>query len=792
MCGTVPSIWCLECPHVHTILFVFLKPQQRPSSADKGLRKELLQVCTNHGTPQQARNAVDTFVTLYSSKTSNEGLLKELTSPSKMTISAGCTKPEQVVSILSALAALVDRAPHTVSCSARGENAVKFAMETILLGRSGRSSNGGSLDSESDDSDNDDKKTPRRKFSSSKVNQSPVEEKYLLDNTQLSLATRRICAAIEFLVSYIRSTILASAFPQASTDSGDQRVVLLPSDRLRSLFEVLVQIIRDQGLPQCNRDRAECRARQDRAAIRQCAAINLLRLCDRRLNLEEPYLSTESWHTLGGMFLDEEPVVRCAVVEELVVFLTGQEGYEPPKGAVKLAPALRFAAYIVLCADADGVSANSRVNGNAARVGKISQRVKAAAQKCIINMRQGCDRELAQCAVGSRQMDKVSIFLPEYITPHAFHLLTYRREGPSEAATPERSKSSIGAANRTSDGSSKSLDEAAKQKMLKKRLKFLFEPLIFSLGDGADNISFLLSMTQSLAGCSPISVSEGASATIESPGSFGGRLSLDSKDRDNELVPAKDSGRDVAEAKLRCICSVSRLLLLSFVKKDVNLSEYPGSVRIPAILFKIKGRPVRATEGSKVKRSRSGKSQRPTAEVQFSPEVEAASPPGGKLCPGFSKFSSPGMSPILKSGTPTGDATPQDVEMTDRETPASNWSGKRSLRSNEKVEQFDVESDETVPDEDSDEGGEEPLTQEVRARKKRRSIPSQIKIGHSPPVCTEAKGKCQEGIPTSQKVKPLGDSNRARTKMLNTKHKGNEVVDASRAGMRRRSLRHRS
>ena len=706
-----------------------------------------------------------------------------------MTINAGSTKPEQVVSILSALAALVDRAPHTVSCSGRGENAVKFAMGTILLGRSGISNNGDSSDSDSDASDNDDKETPRRKSSSSKVNhQSPVEVKYLLDNTQLSLATRRICAAIEFLVSYIRATILASAFPQASTDIEDQRVVLLSSDRLKSLFEVLVQIIRDQGFPQCNRDRAECRARQDRAAIRQCAAINLLRLCDRRLNLEEQYLSTESWHTLGGVFLDEELVVRCTVVEELAVFLTGQEVYEPPKGAAKLAPAHRFAAYIVLCADADGASANSRVNGNAARVGKISQRVKVAAQKCINNMRQGCDRELAQCAVGSRQMDKVSIFLPEYITPHAFHLLSYRREGPSEAVTPERSKASIGAAKRTSEGSTKSLDEAAKQKMLKKRLKFLFDPLIFSLGDGADNISFLLSMTQSLADCSPINVSEEASTTIDSPGSLGGRMSLDSNDRDNGLM--QDSGREVAEAKLRCICSVSRLLLLSFIKKDVNLSEYPGSVRIPAMLFKIKGRPVRATV--KVKRSRSGKSQRPTAEVQFSPEIDAASPPG-KPSPGFSKFSSPGMSPILKSGTPTCDASPEDVEMTDRETPRSNLSGKRSLRSNEKeADDFGSESDETVPDEDSDEGGEEPLTQEVHARKKRRSVPAQIKIDRSPPVSAEAKDKRREGIPTSQKVKPLGDSNRARTNVANTKHEGKEVADASQVGARRRSLRQRS
>ena len=81
-------------------------------------------------------------MTLYSSRESDESLLKELTSPSKLTISASSSKPEQVVTILSALAALVERSPHVVSCSGRGENAVKFAMETILLGRSAKSSNG--------------------------------------------------------------------------------------------------------------------------------------------------------------------------------------------------------------------------------------------------------------------------------------------------------------------------------------------------------------------------------------------------------------------------------------------------------------------------------------------------------------------------------------------------------------------------------------------------------------------------------------------------------------------------
>ena len=44
----------------------------------------------------------------------------------------------------------------------------------------------------------------------------------------------------------------------------------------------------------------------------------------------------------------------------------------------------------------------------------------------------------------------------------------------------------------------------------------------------------------------------------------------------------------LAEAKLRIICSSAREVLLSYVKKDVNLATYPGGIQLPASLFQRK------------------------------------------------------------------------------------------------------------------------------------------------------------------------------------------------------------
>jgi hypothetical protein len=117
---------------------------------------------------------------------------------------------------------------------------------------------------------------------------------------------------------------------------------------------------------------------------------------------------------------------------------------------------------------------------------------------------------------------------------------------------------------------------------VRKRLKTFFEPLVSSLGDSADNISFLLSMTSLVRNYSAIDVSEGSMVT-------------DSLRLDSSVGSRKDSERRVAashrpkllERSITLLSETAREVLISLVKKDVNLSTYPGSIVMPAKLFKL-------------------------------------------------------------------------------------------------------------------------------------------------------------------------------------------------------------
>jgi len=210
------------------------------------LKKELLQLCTKDGTPQQARDAIGTLTSLFGLEDPSEDseavstILKALTVPSKMNVNSETFQSDQVVSMLAALAALVERAPRAVRGSPRGENAVRFAFD-ILLGRSRGSHGSGTSDDEED-------ATParRRKSNAKKNHRSPDGERSLLENTDLSLPCRRLCAATEFLVSCARSS-KGTALDDLGDDNNDE--CLLSAERVKSLFGVLIQIVRDHGVP---------------------------------------------------------------------------------------------------------------------------------------------------------------------------------------------------------------------------------------------------------------------------------------------------------------------------------------------------------------------------------------------------------------------------------------------------------------------------------------------------------------------------------------------------------------
>ena len=82
--------------------------------------------------------------------------------------------------------------------------------------------------------------------------------------------------------------------------------------------------------------------------------------------------------------------------------------------------------------------------------------------------------------------------MPEYALPYALYLLSFRKESPIAGGT--NADPVLNGEDET-DGDTDVATEEARRKMLGKRLKCLFEPLVQSLGESADNISFLLRMT---------------------------------------------------------------------------------------------------------------------------------------------------------------------------------------------------------------------------------------------------------------------------------------------------------
>ena len=651
------------------------------SGLEPSLQSQLLRLCVRDGTPEQARHAVFTLAALinplrvtngFSGTSSVKGsrkemgpkrdqeafgpLMKALTSPSRLSITKSGGRGGRVVSILAGLAALVEVAPG-IFCDKRGDRAIRFALESVLLGRGdapGDGREGSDLESDDEDEDREDKSGDegddrdveeelqgKHRRSKGKVNRGKkgsVDEPGDKDaggenGDHLSFACRRVCAAVEVLVCHIRSTISqqkkelqtqADAGKESRTHSSGKKATHLagadavqqpPPEHITAVFGTLVQILQDSGLPPSSRDRRDCRSSQDKAALRKCVTVNLLRLCDPALQLEGRYLTAGSWHVLSRIFLDEDTSVRLAAMEELGFMLTGVGCYRHivearGSAASSFAPGLRFLALTCLCPDGEHGNRHSSANGHAAYVGRQSTVTRAAAQQCASFLRRTAQATLAQCrALGSeaeRQFELRfrTMLMPEYAIPYALHLLSFRRETPSAGGTEAGGGPTVlvSVAPQGGDREQEEVeeneeamvaDEEARQRMLRKRLRWLMEPLVESLGEGADNISFLLRMTDLLGNkYQPIDVStneivstEVVSAAKSLNASFGSETDI-SMDGAPLCTPDANMRHSCkSHAKLRIVCVAAREVLLGFVKKDVNLTPYPGALQVPSALF---------------------------------------------------------------------------------------------------------------------------------------------------------------------------------------------------------------
>eukprot|EP00529_Nitzschia_sp_RCC80_P005038 CAMPEP_0113469014 /NCGR_PEP_ID=MMETSP0014_2-20120614/15670_1 /TAXON_ID=2857 /ORGANISM="Nitzschia sp." /LENGTH=904 /DNA_ID=CAMNT_0000361457 /DNA_START=1 /DNA_END=2715 /DNA_ORIENTATION=- /assembly_acc=CAM_ASM_000159 len=492
------------------------------------------------GTPVEVRNSVAAMMAL--SKPQNDSiltqdrvdavlpLLKILASPSRLVVDETSSN-SNLPCILAGLAVFGEQAPEVISTSSLGDQALKFAMDTVLLGRSRLMSSDDGSDEQSDSDSSDDegatKKTPtqRRRLTKSRTpttNLSPLATKDPVNDSTLSTSCRSICAAIEFLAIFIRSSIISLKSVESKKEfrsSYDQLI--------GKLFDTLSQILQDGGSAPSSRDRKTCSLRQCLAALRRTAAVWLLRLCETRLGLESKFLSTSRWNTLAGAFLDDEAAVREAVTNEFIDLMVGANIYNRTgKQPVRL----RFLSYLSFCVD-DNAN-HSVANGGAANIGKACLNAKNNGLETIVAVRQVYETAIAQARIQGDDAEeyfernvKPSI-LPEYVLPYVISLLSFRDETPSAK------------------------DDQAGMRVLKKRLKNILEPLIESLGSNADNISFLLRCCETVSQKEP-----------------------------------KDGG-ETELVKMKLVCGETRDVLLSMVQSDVNLASYPGQMYVPQSLFK--------------------------------------------------------------------------------------------------------------------------------------------------------------------------------------------------------------
>jgi hypothetical protein len=206
--------------------------------------------------------------------------------------------------------------------------------------------------------------------------------------------------------------------------------------------------------------------------------------------------------------------------------------------------------------------------------------------------------ELSFLSIYSHFPQFFALFAVLTFSPFAFHLLCHRREtitAVAPTALVDEQESGSDEEDRNAD------DIDRKNRVVRKRLKSCFEPLVTSLGDSADNISFLLSMTALVRNYSAIDVSEGAMVTEALP--------LDSSvgsGKSGERPVSTSHRSKLLEGSIQLLSETAREVLISLVKKDVNLSTYPGGIQMPASLFKLlQKQPKRKPASSPPRKTRS-------------------------------------------------------------------------------------------------------------------------------------------------------------------------------------------
>ena len=520
-------------------------------------RQDVLKLCLKTGSAKATRLAVSALCQLVPDGRDAvyTRLLKDLTS----TKSLSSDNP-RLEAVLRALAVLAERHPVTFETHA---DAVRgFALRKVL--RNDASKVGGE---DSDDSDSGAGSLPHLlgKTNKKKKAASRGRGRY----RELSEECLRACAAIKLLVAHAvglragdvvngEDSILLRR-PEAEErlqgkkrkgadsdldneeDEAEQSslhlgevsaLVEVTKDVLEAsageVLDLLYEILDADGQTP---NGAEL-SRADKARLRLVSAGGVLKMM-RNQYVQHRLLDTPRWRALAWVMLDpEEETVAGAFTRKLA------------KAVRRSKVHLKFLALLSLAALDEGVDARKEA--------------RQAVTRAVQNLRRGYEDYMAGQEEEPSEEAKRKVttsMMPEYLLPYLLHLLSHFPDFPT------------------------SLNDSGRWRPLHRCLAFLLEPLMATLGAEADNLSFLLLMTDTI---------------------LTGYKDAAAESEEGEEV------EDGATRRLHQVTMACREFLRSKIKTQENLQAYPGKIYLPLQLYAPRNGGPLVKQGVKAKQGKQG------------------------------------------------------------------------------------------------------------------------------------------------------------------------------------------
>ncbi|TFJ85174.1 hypothetical protein NSK_003597 [Nannochloropsis salina CCMP1776] len=512
-------------------------------------RQGTLKVVLKNGSTKASRLAVSALCELVPDPDDAvyARLLRELTSAKSLSLDN-----PRLEAMLRALAVLAERHPRTFETHAARVRA--FALRKMLLYRA------------SSNNDSDDESAsgalPQLMGSGKTHNKKKQAMKDGSHSRGLSEECTRACAAIKFLVAHVlglRAEYAAmredSVFlPRSTMDKADRgrsprsrngdrvnknedsrqlrdddgerssflnensSLVEVSQDELEAsaseVLDLLYEILKAEGrLP----SRVEL-SKKDKARLRIVSAGGILKLM-RNQYVQHRLLDAPRWRSLAWVMLDpEEITVAGAFTRKLARAVRSSRVH------------LKFLALLSLAALEEDVAAR--------------REARQAVTRAVQNLRQAYEEYMAGQEEEPSEEAKRKVttsMMPEYLLPYLLHLLAHFPDFPT------------------------SPHDSVRWRPIQRCLAFVLEPLMATLGTEADNLSFLLLMTDTI-----LTRYKDASAAIK----------MQEKEKNSAI-----NEDDVATERLHQVTHVCREFLRSKIKTQENLQAYPGKIYLPLRLY---------------------------------------------------------------------------------------------------------------------------------------------------------------------------------------------------------------